>query len=150
MSLVTIDGSRGEGGGKIIAHVEPAANLAGFDLLQRGQPRTRSAKALLSKLPDHIGERQIRTVDRLLRWPSDSADSEVVHVHSPGPGTICVVDLEFERVTEVVSAVGRRGLSSERVGTHLVRNEDSAPRSRAWLVCPSVLAPSRRRRPRPG
>ncbi len=103
------------GGGKIVAHIEPPDFLAGFDALKRGERTSQRACALLAKLPDHIGERQLKTVERLLRWPSDHSDSTIERVHSNGPGTVCMVELGFEHANELISSVGRRGLSSEKL-----------------------------------
>ena len=107
------------GGGKIIAHIVPPKHLAGFTVLERGHRTTQRAQALLSKLPDHIGERQLKTVARLLRWPSEH-DAELVRVRSPGPGTVCLVELGFDHITEIFTGVGRRGITSEAVAKKLV------------------------------
>ena len=112
------------GGGKLVAHVTPPPFLAGFDALERGPLTARRAVALLSKLPDHIGERQLRTVERLLRWP-DRDTSTIERVHSDGPGTVCMVELEFDEVTELVSGVGRRGLSSEKLAKNIAKESQA-------------------------
>ncbi|MCL4129156.1 UNVERIFIED_CONTAM: hypothetical protein GTU68_066635 [Idotea baltica] len=109
------------GGGKIVAHINPPELLAGFDVHTRGQATSRSARALLSKLPDHIGERQLKTVARLLRWPSSHTDSIIERVHSDGPGTVCWVELGFDNVHEIVSGVGRRGLTSEKLAKNIAK-----------------------------
>jgi len=106
------------GGGKIVAQITPPTHLAGFDLLTRGLRTEHQATALLSKLPDHIGERQLKTVARLLRWPTEHK-AEIVRVHSPGPGTVCMVELGFDNITELVSGVGRRGLTSENLAKNI-------------------------------
>lgn len=112
------------GGGKIIAHIVPPPHLAGFSLLDRGYRTAHSATALLSKLPDNIGERQLKTATRLLKWP-DSYDRQITRVSSPGPGTVCMIELGFDQVTEIVTGVGRRGLSSERLAKTLAKETQS-------------------------
>ena len=109
------------GGGKLTAQIDPPEFPAGFDVLQRGKATTRRARALLSKLPDDIGERQLKTVERLLRWPSSHVDSHVERVQSSGPGTVCMVELGFEHVTEIFTGVGRRGLTSEKLAKALAK-----------------------------
>lgn len=109
------------GGGKIVAHIDPPEFLNGFELHERGSPTSRRARALLSKLPDHIGERQLKTTTRLLRWPSEH-DAVIERVHSDGPGTVSMVEVGFDNVHEIVTAVGRRGLTSEKLAKNLAKD----------------------------
>ena len=108
------------GGGKVVAHIEPPKHLAGFTLLQRGHRTTQRVEALLSKLPDHIGERQLKTAARILRWPTEH-DAELTRVRSPGPGTVCMVELGFDHITKLFTAVGRRGITSEQVAKNVAK-----------------------------
>jgi RNA 3'-terminal phosphate cyclase (ATP) len=45
------------GGGRFHARVQPVKQLSRLDLLDRGTIRTRHAKVLVSKLPEHVTER---------------------------------------------------------------------------------------------
>src|SRR5215210_615466 len=53
------------GGGRIVVSIEPAARLSGFELLERGEVRQRTATAIVSRLPRHIAERELQEVARL-------------------------------------------------------------------------------------
>jgi len=110
------------GGGRLVAQITPTPTLTGFDLLHRGVLRREHATALLSKLPDDVGQRQVKTIRRLLGWPADQANTTVAHVESPGPGTACMVELDYEHVSELVTGVGRRGVRAEQVAKRAVRD----------------------------
>ena len=68
------------GGGRIVVSIEPAARLTGFELLERGEIRRKEAMALVSRLPRHIGERELAEAARLAEWDS----LEVREVEYPG------------------------------------------------------------------
>ncbi|MHC4608462.1 MAG: RNA 3'-terminal phosphate cyclase, partial [Planctomycetota bacterium] len=56
------------GGGRFHVSVEPAAKLARLDLPDRGDVRRRSARVLLSRLPEHIASREIKVLRKRLGW----------------------------------------------------------------------------------
>jgi len=109
------------GGGKLVAHISPPSHLAGFELLERGYRTAARMTAILSKLPDQIGERQIKTATRMLEWPG-GFETEVRRVQSPGPGTVSLLELGFDHITEFITGVGRRGVSSEQVAKSMVKD----------------------------
>ena len=65
------------GGGRFTAVVHPCSALDRLDLMERGEIRKRSARALISQLPANIGERQIAVVGRDLSWRTDEADEAI-------------------------------------------------------------------------
>jgi RNA 3'-terminal phosphate cyclase (ATP) len=100
------------GGGRVLAQVEPGS-LRPLELLQRGAARPIRARALSSKLPAHVGEREVRVLCQRLGLPESRARSE--DVASYGPGNVVLVELPFEHVTEVTTGFGKRGLPAEEV-----------------------------------
>ncbi len=111
------------GGGKVIAHITPAP-LAGFDLIERGERVACRAEALVSRMPVDIGERQMKTIARLMRQvPAEN--TTVTEVRSPGPGTVSMIEMEFEHTTELVMAVGRKGVASEKVAKAAVKEANA-------------------------
>jgi len=56
-------------------------------------------------------------------------------VPSRGPGNVVLVKLEFEQVTEIVSAFGRRGLPAEQVA------ENAAQEAEAYLTRSAPVGP---------
>jgi RNA 3'-terminal phosphate cyclase (ATP) len=105
------------GGGRMVVSVEPAARLDGFELLERGKVRRRQAMALVSRLPRHIGEREIGEAARLAEWDS----LEVREVDTPGPGNAVLLSVESDALTEVFVGFGERGVPAEKVASRAVR-----------------------------
>ena len=101
------------GGGRIVARIEPAGKLAALALLERGEITTRSVRVLLSNLPRHIAEREIRVALRLLNWSETCGVIETVN--AAGPGNAVLVEMESEHVSEICSAFGESGVVAEAV-----------------------------------
>lgn len=108
-----------KGGGKVSYRITPTRKLTPLELLERGETRAVSAEALLSRLSDHVGERELATIQAALDWPED-----VCHLRKlkkiKGPGNAVVLTVESEHVTEVVTAFGEKGVPAERVAGNAV------------------------------
>lgn len=107
------------GGGHLSVAIHPEPKLRPIELLQRGRVTRRLARAIVSRLPRHIAEREVETVRRGLSWPADAVAVE--EVQSPGPGNVLLVEVESEQLTEVFSGFGQRGVSAEKVAHGVVR-----------------------------
>ncbi len=107
------------GGGRFTAEVRPVSRLAGFELLERGALRHRHGVALLSRLPRHIAEREIRAAARETGW--EPACFEVREVEAAGPGNAVLLEAASDSITEVVSEVGERGVPAEAVARRAAR-----------------------------
>jgi len=114
------------GGGRFEVDIEPANTLARLELLERGAVVRRSARALVARLPRHIGEREIAVVRSELRWREDECTVEEI-VHSAGPGNVLLLEVECEHQTEVFAGFGQRGVPAERVA------QGAVDETRAWL-----------------
>jgi RNA 3'-terminal phosphate cyclase (ATP) len=101
------------GGGRFIVEVEPSAKLAGFDLCERGEIRSRRGRVLLANLPSHIAQRERDTIARKLNW--DPSCLQIEEVEAGGPGNAVLIEIESEHVTEVFTGFGRHGIRSEHV-----------------------------------
>jgi RNA 3'-terminal phosphate cyclase (ATP) len=107
------------GGGRFHARIEPAKRLSRLDLLERGPVRTRQARVLVSKLPEHVGQRELAVVRDELKWREDECAIEAVQ--SPvGPGNAVVLAIEAEHVTEIFTGFGERGRPAEEVAKSAV------------------------------
>jgi RNA 3'-terminal phosphate cyclase (ATP) len=113
------------GGGRFRAVVHPCPALAPLVLLEPGAVLERHARALLSRVPEHVAAREIATLVRGLGWTD--ADARAEQVTSPGPGNALVVTIRCEHVTEVFTGFGARGVRAEDVARGVVREV------RAWL-----------------
>lgn len=106
------------GGGRFHVEVEPSGGLEGFDLLERGEVVGRQVTALVSNLPERIGQREVRRVLERLSW--DPACGRTETVVATGPGNCVEVEIAATAVTERFTAFGRPGASAERVADELV------------------------------
>ncbi|NNF96411.1 MAG: hypothetical protein HKM94_05735, partial [Halobacteria archaeon] len=78
-----------------------------------------NAKVLLSHLPAHIAQRELAVIGEMLRIPSQHLtyhrdDSAL------DPGNCVTVILKSEGITEVFTALGKRGLPAEAVARQVV------------------------------
>lgn len=104
------------GGGKIACEIAPSP-LCRLELVQRGALRRVTARALISKLPRHVAERELETVRRELELDA----ATVVDVDALGPGNALVIDVEHEATREVFAEVGQRGIRAETVAARAAR-----------------------------
>jgi RNA 3'-terminal phosphate cyclase (ATP) len=102
------------GGGRFIVDIESTKSLTGFDLLERGADGERRATALISRLPEHIGRRELDYIAGKTNWPPDSFHLNVL-TDSFGPGNALILECHCQRVTEVFTGIGRLGVPAERV-----------------------------------
>ncbi len=107
------------GGGCFHARVEPAVKIERIDILERGQIKRRSVRALVACLPEHIGAREVDTVREKLGI--DASDSSVSSVPSRGPGNVLIIEIESEGAMELVTGYGRRGVAAEEVAKEAVK-----------------------------
>jgi RNA 3'-terminal phosphate cyclase (ATP) len=102
------------GGGQFHVRIEPAKKLARLDLPERGSIRSRQARILASKLPEHVGQRELTVVRDELKWRPDECLVEAVQF-PVGPGNAVVLAVEAEHVTEVFTGFVERGRPAEEV-----------------------------------
>jgi RNA 3'-terminal phosphate cyclase (ATP) len=107
------------GGGRFHARIEPSKKLSRLDLLERGSIRGRRARILVSKLPEHVGQRELAVVRDDLRWREDECSVEAVP-YPVGPGNAVVLAIETEHLTEVFTGFGERGRPAEEVARSAV------------------------------
>ncbi len=102
------------GGGRICVEVTPAAKMKALQLHERGALRATYGRAIYSKLPRKIAERELEEVERRLGWSFDHENViEVNGAISPGNALSLFVESEF--VTEVFCSLGEQGKPCESV-----------------------------------
>jgi RNA 3'-terminal phosphate cyclase (ATP) len=101
------------GGGRVDVRIDPVPALESLDLRARGAVLECRGRALLSGLPDRIGERELAFVGRELGWPAEWL--EIERIEAAGPGNALVLEVCSEHVSEAFSAFGERGLPAEAV-----------------------------------
>ena len=108
------------GGGRIQLHIQPSQKLNQLNLVDRGQERSKQVWALVSNLPNHIGQREVDTICRKARWSSHCG--QVVAVKEPqGPGNVVLIEIEYENVTAIFTGFGQQGIRAERIASAVYR-----------------------------
>ena len=100
------------------AEIVPAARLEPLDLTERGAVVARRGRARVANLPFSIAEREVAVLEQRLGWPAEELRGETVDAQ--GPGNVVTVEVESERVTEVFTSFGERGLPAETVAERAV------------------------------
>jgi len=111
---LTCHGFYPAGGGRWSTTIQPAQRLGRLSLLERGELKNLSARALLSALPASVALRELDTLAATLGWDRSACRPQMIK-DSRGPGNVLLAFIESEQITEVVSGFGERGVSSERV-----------------------------------
>jgi RNA 3'-terminal phosphate cyclase (ATP) len=120
------------GGGEIKARVRgqgirdkglppPPYPLSPITLAERGELKRLWGISALSNLPAHIGQRQKRQAERVLRERGFTPEIEVVDAPSPGQGTVVFLVAEFENVVAGFTSYGARGKRAEKVAEEACR-----------------------------
>jgi RNA 3'-terminal phosphate cyclase (ATP) len=102
------------GGGRVRIHVEPIDGLRPLELVTRSAVTTRRATATVWNLPRHIADRELAELERRLAWPRSSLVASE-RSDSIGAGNAISIELGFDELTEVVTAIGERGVPAEQV-----------------------------------
>lgn len=113
------------GGGQLHARIEPAKELSRLDLLERGSIKSRAARALVSGLPEHIGQRELTVVREELKWREEECVIEPVQ-YPVGPGNALVLVIGTEEVTGIFTGFGERGRPAEEVARSAIQQ------AKAW------------------
>lgn len=114
------------GGGRFHATIQPVKELRRLDLLERGGIRTRRARAIVARLPDAVGEREMAVVRTELGWQGE--ECQIENVPNPvGPGNAVLLEFEADAVVAVFSAFGERGRAAEAVA------RDAVAAASTWL-----------------
>lgn len=113
------------GGGTLRVMIEGGARLATLQLDERGEIVQRRVRALVANLPYAIAQREVKTALEELGWPEECGVAQTVGAR--GPGNVVSVSVASERVTDVFTAFGRRGVPAEAVA------REAAKQARRYL-----------------
>jgi RNA 3'-terminal phosphate cyclase (ATP) len=114
------------GGGKFSVRIFPAPGLVPLELTEKGAQKSIAVTGMVSDLPLAIAENEVEIILSKMNW--DRACGKAVEVSSPGPGNIVFAALGFERVTEVFTGFGRKGVPLKTVAESVVEEASS------WLA----------------
>lgn len=107
------------GGGRLSVLIEPVRALRRLDIEERGEIRGQHARALVVKLPPGIAERELAVVAQRMGWSDDQLLVETSH-NALSPGNVLTIEIESERLTEVITGMGQRGVRAETVAESAV------------------------------
>lgn len=121
------------GGGEFNALITPAAGgLTPVDLVERGALRGAYAECLAPGLPSRVAHRELDAVGRFLGWTPEQLITPAVR-QNEGPGNALMATLVHEHVTELVTAFGEKGVSSEAVAASLSKEVQAFQRASGAL-----------------
>jgi RNA 3'-terminal phosphate cyclase (ATP) len=101
------------GGGRFTVSIAPVGRLSPLVLLERGDVTMR-ARGLVASLPEKIAKREVHVARRRLGLDHIDCRIECIET-SAGPGNVLMIEIVSPAVTEVVTAFGMKGVTSERV-----------------------------------
>lgn len=105
------------GGGRLAAQIRPWANPGRLSLTSRPQP-VWWTNALLCRLENHIGVREIGVARAALEIPRQRA--VLRRVDADCPGNVIMIYADCGTHMEVFTSIGQRGVSAERVAQQVV------------------------------
>jgi RNA 3'-terminal phosphate cyclase (ATP) len=107
------------GGGRFEVEIAPVEKLKSLNILERGETKSRSARAIISHLPTNVGNRELKVVAEKLGWSRELLLVE--EVPSTGPGNALILELGFENITEIFTGFGERGVLAETVADNAIQ-----------------------------
>lgn len=104
-----------EGGGEIVARIEPGAALKPFWLEERGPLHEVQVYSAHTNLRDEVANRQARAAQRLLQEAGLQPVVVQTHLPSRSRNTLCAITGVFAHTQVCYTALGERGKRAERV-----------------------------------
>lgn len=106
------------GGGRIAFKIFPVSALQPI-AFNHFQKTTVRAQAVSSKLPEHIGRRELKTIQSQLHINDDQLEN--LHLDSCGPGNVISIFIKSEQLTETFTGFGEKNVSAEKVALRVAR-----------------------------
>lgn len=97
-------------------------NLGNLNLINRGSLKQIKGVAIATNLPDHIPERMALTATKLLKGYHPLVKIKTQILEGIGEGTGIFFTAEYQKIKAGFSALGKRGLSSEKVAEIAVKD----------------------------
>ena len=108
------------GGGEITAKITAGNTLTPLYLESRGERGNAYAESFFAGLPAHIAERELTVVKQRMGWNEDQLFMRGLD-RNQGPGNALLITLEYDKVTEVFTGFGEKGVSAEAVANGVVK-----------------------------
>ena len=123
------------GGGRVRVDITEGHPLSPLSLVQRGATRRRWARAMVSRLPRQIADRELAVIRSRLGWQAAELEAVVLSENTAGPGNVLLLGIESEHVTEVFTGFGEIGVRAETVA------ERAAGEARSYLSADVPVGP---------
>jgi RNA 3'-terminal phosphate cyclase (ATP) len=109
------------GGGEVRVRIAPPPDgLAAIRLMERGARQEAWAECLHAGVPRGVADRELDVLGRALNWTEDQLRDRALRSNE-GPGNALQVILQFEHITEVLTAFGEKSVSAEEVARKVLR-----------------------------
>ena len=102
------------GGGEFRVEITPVKKLANLELMERGAIVQQKGTILLSQLPNHVAEREKKSLIEKNNWAVEDIHVETL-TNSAGPGNVVLLEVVSENVTELFVGFGEKKVSAEAV-----------------------------------
>jgi RNA 3'-terminal phosphate cyclase (ATP) len=119
------------GGGQVSFSIESKEHLKPIHLNKHGKVVSQKATAVAANLPEHIAERELNLIRRLLNLDKKALETEIAN--STGQGNYVAIEVESENATEVFTQLGERGKPAEEVARDAVRDAKNFLKSDAVI-----------------
>ena len=93
-------------------------------MIERKHKTKANIRALVSRLPIEIAERELDIVRRKGKWHRTECHAIEIK-NSPGPGNVVMLELDSGNVRELVTGFGRKGIKAEDVARRTFRDAKS-------------------------
>ncbi|MCB9764134.1 MAG: RNA 3'-terminal phosphate cyclase [Alphaproteobacteria bacterium] len=120
------------GGGRFTAALTPSPGLARLEVLDRGELRGISVRALYHNLPRSVPERELEVVQEKL--PITEARVEPLK-RGRGPGNALLVEVRSAHITELFTGFAEKGVPAEMIARRVVDEV------RAYLASKAPVGP---------
>ncbi len=121
------------GGGRWQASIEPLQEtIKPLTLVDRGKLLGHQAVAISSKIPEHVGARELAQVQQECGWSQAQLHQKTVH--SMGPGNVMYLLKKMSNSTAVFTAFGEKRVKAEQVARKAIESFMEFNQSRA-TVC---------------
>lgn len=109
------------GGGEVLVTLQPMPKpWPAPDLMRRGELVSAHAECLHAGIARNVAQRELQVLQNGLRWPESQFIDRALH-RNEGPGNALQTVLQFEHITEVISAYGAKGVSAENVADRVLK-----------------------------
>lgn len=107
-----------QGGGSLEFQIRPEKQLKPLHLAEKGRVKSVNARALVVRLPEEIGYRELRVLKSKLSRLDNKQVIEVKEGRSPG--NVVIVQIDNKELVETVTSIGGRGVKAEIVAEKAV------------------------------